>query len=66
MHTKSRKAHKTSMLQDIQVGRALEIEAMIGAITERGQLTETPCPSVNAIYACAKLLDHTMQRSGLE
>jgi len=58
-------ARKTSMLQDIQAGRALEIDAVIGAITELGQLTGTPCPSVNAVYACARLLDHTMRQSGL-
>jgi 2-dehydropantoate 2-reductase len=55
-------AHKTSMLQDLQAGRSLEIEAVIGAIAELGRLTETPCLSVDAVYACAKLLDHTLER----
>jgi len=58
-------AHKTSMLQDLQAGRSLEIEAVIGAIAELGRLTGTPCPVIDAVYACAKLLDHTMRQSGL-
>ncbi len=53
------------MLRDIQAGRAPEIEAIIGAITELGQLTGKPCLSVNPVYARARLLDLTMQQSGL-
>jgi 2-dehydropantoate 2-reductase len=57
-------AHKTSMLQDIEAGRPLEIEALLSAIRELGQLTRTPTPYINAIYACTKLLDQTLTNAG--
>jgi len=57
-------AHKTSMLQDVEVGRSLEVEALIGAVLELGQLTETPTPSIEAIYACVKLLNRVMLMEG--
>lgn len=53
-------AHKTSMLQDVEAGRSLETEALIGAILEMGKLTETPAPAIEAVYACVKLLNKTM------
>ncbi len=52
--------HKTSMLQDIEAGRELEIEALVGAMIELGRLTHTPTPHINAIYACTKLLGRRM------
>ncbi len=53
-------AHKTSMLQDVEVGRSLETEALIGSILEMANLTGTPAPSIKAIYACVKLLNKVM------
>ena len=53
-------AHKTSMLQDVEVGRSLEIEALIGAVLEIAKLTETPSPAMEAVYACVKLLNRQM------
>ena len=50
-------AHKTSMLQDVEVGRALEIEALIGAVIELSRLTQTPSPAIDTVYACVKLLN---------
>lgn len=52
--------HKTSMLQDVEAGRGLEIEALVGSVVELGRLTETPTPHIDAVYACAKLLDKVM------
>ncbi len=52
-------AHKTSMLQDVEAGRELEIEALIGAIIELSRLTQTPSPAIDAVYACVKLLNKT-------
>ena len=52
--------HKTSMLQDVEAGKAMEIESMIGAVAELGELTDTPTPYINAIYACVSLLGKTM------
>ena len=57
-------AHKTSMLQDVELGRSLEIEALIGAVLELGKLTGTPTPYISAIYAAVKLLGRTMRDPG--
>lgn len=48
--------HKTSMLQDIEAGRAPEIEALVGSVIELGRLTATPTPHIDAVYALTKLL----------
>jgi 2-dehydropantoate 2-reductase len=52
--------HKTSMLQDVEAGKPMEIEALVGAVIELGRLTETPTPHIDAIYACARLLAKTL------
>ncbi|MEK9754571.1 MAG: 2-dehydropantoate 2-reductase, partial [Rhodospirillaceae bacterium] len=57
-------AHKTSMLQDLETGRSLEIEALVGAVLEICKLTETPAPATAAVYACVKLLNRTMVLKG--
>jgi 2-dehydropantoate 2-reductase len=53
-------AHKTSMLQDVEHGRALELQALVGSVVELARITETPTPSIDAIYAAAALLDKTL------
>lgn len=53
-------AHKTSMLQDVEHGRALELEALVGAVVELGRITGTPTPTVDAIYATTSLLATTL------
>jgi len=53
-------AHKTSMLQDVEAGRALELDALVGAVVELGRITGTPTPTVQAIYAATRLLGHTL------
>ena len=53
-------AHKTSMLQDIEQGKPIELEALVGAIVELGRLTETPTPHIDAVYACTSLLARTV------
>ena len=50
-------AHKTSMLQDFEAGRPMELEAVVGAVVELGDRLGVPMPSTRAVYACAKLLD---------
>jgi 2-dehydropantoate 2-reductase len=57
-------AHKTSMLQDVEQGRPMELEALVGAVVELGVLTETPTPTIGAVYACAGLLARTLQAHG--
>ncbi len=53
--------HKTSMLQDVEAGKPLEIDGMLGAVVELGEVTATPTPALNAIYACVSLLNKTIQ-----
>ena len=57
-------AHKTSMLQDVEQGRALELEALVGAVVELGRITETPTPTIEAIYAATSLLAKSLRDSG--
>jgi 2-dehydropantoate 2-reductase len=57
-------AHKTSMLQDIEAGKQIEIEALVGAVVELGRLTGIPTPHVDAVYACASLLAKTLADQG--
>lgn len=55
-------AHKTSMLQDLELGRPLELEALVGSVLELAQLTGVPVPHVTAIYACVSLLAKTVAK----
>lgn len=57
--------HKTSMLQDVEAGKALEIDALVGTVVELGELTCTPTPYIDAVYAAVKLLDKTIQEEQL-
>jgi 2-dehydropantoate 2-reductase len=56
-------AHKTSMLRDVEQGRAMEIEALVGSVVELGALTGTPTPHISAVYACTSLLAKTLNAS---
>jgi 2-dehydropantoate 2-reductase len=55
--------HKTSMLQDIEAGRAPEIDALVGSVVELGRLTQTPTPHIDTVYALVKLLAKTMDET---
>lgn len=55
-------AHKTSMLQDVEQGKAIELDALVGAVVELGRLTGTPTPAIDAVYALASLLAATLER----
>jgi len=52
--------HKTSMLQDVEAGRPLEIEALMGSVVELARLVELPTPHVDAVYAVTSLLARTL------
>ena len=54
--------HKTSMLQDVEQGRALELQALVASVMELGQITQTPTPTIHAIYALASLLAKNLQQ----
>jgi 2-dehydropantoate 2-reductase len=57
-------AHKTSMLQDVEQGRALELEALLGSVVELARITDSPTPTIDAIYAVTSLLSHTLTQQG--
>jgi 2-dehydropantoate 2-reductase len=45
------------MLQDLEAGRPMELEAVVGAVVELGQKLGVPMPATQAVYACVKMLD---------
>jgi 2-dehydropantoate 2-reductase len=49
--------HKTSMLQDWEAGRPLELEPMVGAVLELGEKLGVPMPYTRTVYACARLME---------
>jgi 2-dehydropantoate 2-reductase len=49
--------HKTSMLQDVEAGRPLEIDPLIGSFVELGRLTDTAMPATETVYKLVSLLD---------
>jgi 2-dehydropantoate 2-reductase len=53
--------HKTSMLQDIEAGRPIELEALVGSVVELGRITGVATPQIDAVYAVASLLAQTVQ-----
>lgn len=53
-------AHKTSMLQDVEAGRAIELQALVGAVIELGRITGVPTPNIEAVHALASLLARTL------
>lgn len=55
--------HKTSMLQDLEAGRPLELEAIAGAVVELGERLGVPMPHTRSVYACTKLLAATVRSS---
>ncbi|MES2413790.1 MAG: 2-dehydropantoate 2-reductase [Pseudomonadota bacterium] len=57
-------AHKTSMLQDLEIGRPLELDAMVGAIIELAARANVQVPHLQTVFACARLAEKTaMQHS---
>lgn len=50
--------HKTSMLQDLEAGKRLEVDCLTGAVAELAERLGIDVPHVRAIHACVKLLDH--------
>jgi 2-dehydropantoate 2-reductase len=53
--------HKTSMLQDLEAGRTLEIDALLGSVLELARLTETPVPTLEAVHVLTMLLARPLQ-----
>ena len=57
--------HKTSMLQDVEVGKPLEIDGMLGAVIELAEMTGVEVPTLRALYACVSLLSKTIVDEGI-
>ena len=51
--------HKTSMLQDLEMGRPMELEALVGSVMELGERVGLSMPYTRTVYSCAKLLAQT-------
>jgi 2-dehydropantoate 2-reductase len=54
--------HKTSMLQDFEAGRPMELEAIVGAVVELGERLGVAMPATRTVYACAKMLDEKRRK----
>lgn len=54
--------HKTSMLQDLEAGRPMELEAVAGAVVELGERVGVPMPHTRTVYACTRLLSMISSR----
>jgi 2-dehydropantoate 2-reductase len=48
-------SHRTSMLQDLDAGRPMEIDALVGSVQELGRVTQTPTPTIDTVLALIKL-----------
>jgi 2-dehydropantoate 2-reductase len=57
-------AHKTSMLQDIEQGKAPELEALLGSVVELGVIAGIQTPTLNTVYALTRLLAQSIERAG--
>ncbi len=56
--------HKTSMLQDVEAGRPLELDAIVGAVIELADKLGVPLPHTKTVFACAKLLGEKSRNYG--
>jgi 2-dehydropantoate 2-reductase len=54
--------HKTSMLQDLEAGKRLELEVLVEAVLEIGALVDVELPRLGAVHAATALLDQTRGR----
>jgi 2-dehydropantoate 2-reductase len=55
--------HKTSMMQDLEAGRPIELEPLVGAVVELGERVGLPMSCTRTIYSCTKLLaEHAAQQ----
>jgi 2-dehydropantoate 2-reductase len=54
--------HRTSMLQDVEAGRPLEVEALIGSVIEMGRRRDVPTPGLEVVYQLTRQLDRSLPR----
>jgi len=48
-------AHRTSMWQDLELGRPMEIDALVTSVQELGRLTNTTTPTIDTVLALDQL-----------
>ena len=56
--------HKTSMLQDVEAGRPLEVDPLVGVFLELGELTGSPTPTISSVHALVSLLNRRLEAAG--
>ncbi|MDI9333116.1 MAG: 2-dehydropantoate 2-reductase [Cytophagales bacterium] len=52
-------AFKTSMLQDVEAGRSMELDAIVGAVREIGLRVNVPTPNIDALFGLTRLFGQT-------
>lgn len=48
-------AHRTSMWQDLDMGRPMEIDALVGSVKELGRITDTPTPTIDVVLGLIQM-----------
>jgi 2-dehydropantoate 2-reductase len=54
--------HKTSMMQDLEAGRPIELEALVGSVVELGERVGLAMPYTRTVYSCTRLLAESAAR----
>jgi 2-dehydropantoate 2-reductase len=54
------------MLQDLELGKSLEIDGMLGVVIELGELTGVSTPAINTVFALVSLLNKTVQEQEIK
>jgi 2-dehydropantoate 2-reductase len=55
--------HRTSMLQDVETGRPLEVEALVGSVVELAGQLDVPVPALRVVHQLTRALDRSLRRS---
>ncbi len=55
--------HRTSMLQDVEAGRPLEVEALVGSVIEMGRRRDVPTPALEVVYQLTRQLARSLPRA---
>jgi len=55
--------HKTSMLQDLEAGKQMELDAIMAGVVEMADITGAPAPTLRTVHAAADLLSRTVLSS---
>lgn len=53
--------HKTSMLQDVETGRPMELDALVRSVIDMGRITGLPTSAIETVYALSSLLARSLR-----